>query len=182
MGPRGAVTGVEIDPRILGQAKRALRRVRPASVVQGDAVEFDPGPADVILVDGGVTHAQPQWLDRLLPGGRLSLALTAVRPPSRMSRMLRNDLGRLLVATREGRGFAARFGDGLGISSLYGAKDGERQRELEEAFRRGGHREVRSLRRDAHERATDCWFHSEGFCLSLRVLGPAAGPGPGPAS
>jgi hypothetical protein len=95
-------------------------------VVQGDAVEYDPGPADVILVDGGVTHAQPQWLDRLLPGGRLSLALTAVRPPTRMSRLLRNDVGRLLVVTREGAGFSARFGEGLGISPLYGAKDPER--------------------------------------------------------
>jgi protein-L-isoaspartate(D-aspartate) O-methyltransferase len=167
VGPDGAVKGVEIDPRILRHARRALRRIRQAAVVQGDAVEFDPGPADVILVDGGVTHAQPQWLDRLLPGGRLSLALTAVRPPSRMSRLLRNDLGRLLVVTREGDGFSARFGEGIGISSLYGAKDAERQRDLEEAFRRGGHRAVRSLRRDAHESQADCWFHSDGFCLTL---------------
>jgi protein-L-isoaspartate(D-aspartate) O-methyltransferase len=166
VGPQGAVTGVEIDPRILGRARRALRRIRQAAVVQADAVEYDPGPADVILVDGGVTHAQPQWLDRLLPGGRLSLALTAIRPPSRMSRLLRNDVGRLLIVTREGAGFSARFTEGLGIASLYGAKDSERQRDLAEAYRRGGHEAVRSVRRDAHEPEASCWFHSDGFCLT----------------
>ncbi len=166
VGPQGAVTGVEIDPRILGRARRALRRIRQAAVVQADAVEYDPGPADVILVDGGVTHAQPQWLDRLLPGGRLSLALTAIRPPSRMSRLLRNDVGRLLIVTREGAGFSARFTEGLGIASLYGAKDSERQRDLAEAYRRGGHEAVRFVRRDAHEPEASCWFHSDGFCLT----------------
>jgi protein-L-isoaspartate(D-aspartate) O-methyltransferase len=177
VGSDGAVQGVEIDPRILRQAKRALRRIRHVSVEQGDAVEYDAGPADVILVDGGVTHAQPQWLDRLLPGGRLCLALTAVRPPTRMSRLLRNDVGRLLVVTREGAGFSARFGEGLGISALYGGKDAERQRDLDEAFRRGGHRAVRSLRRDAHERQADCWFHSDGFCLSHRSQEVSAAQG-----
>jgi protein-L-isoaspartate(D-aspartate) O-methyltransferase len=168
VGPDGAVTGVEIDPRILRRARRGLRRVRQADVVQGDALEYDAGPADVILVDGGVTHAQPHWLDRLLPGGRLSLALTAIRPPSRISRLLRNDVGRLLIVTREGEHFGARFTEGLGISALYGAKDAERQRALEEAFRRGGHEAVRSVRRDAHEPEASCWFHSDGFCLSVR--------------
>lgn len=171
VGRGGVVTGVEIDPRIFAHARKALRRVRPVELFEADALEVDPGPANVIVVDGGVTHAAPQWLDRLLPGGRLSLPLTAVRPPTRISRHLRNYRGRLLLVTREGAGFRARFTEPLGIAALYGAKDPERQKSLEEAFGRGGHETVRSLRREPHDPGPECWFHSEGFCLSTLVPG-----------
>jgi protein-L-isoaspartate(D-aspartate) O-methyltransferase len=171
VGRRGRVRAFEIDPRICQAARRNLRGWRQVEVVHGDALELDPGPADAILVDAGVTHPAPAWLDALVEGGRLSLPLTAVRPPSRVARFLKNNLGRILVVTRGSGGFAARFGDGLGVAALYGGRDPERQAGLEAAYRAGGFEQVRSVRREPHVPEDACWFHSDGFCLSRRAVG-----------
>jgi protein-L-isoaspartate(D-aspartate) O-methyltransferase len=174
VGRRGEVVAVEIDPRIHAEARRNLRSLRQVKVLHADALEHAPGAADAILVDAGVTHSLPVWLDSLRVGGHLALPLTAVRPPSRVARFLRNNLGRMLYVTRTSEGFAARFGEGVGIAALYGGRDPERQVALEQAYRSGRFESVRSLRREPHEPEVGCWFHSEDFCLSAR---PATGFG-----
>ena len=171
VGRAGSVMALEIDPKIAATAKRNLRAWKQVQVIHADALEHDFGATDVLLVDAGITHPHPRWLDALRPGGRMAAPLTAIRPPTRVARFLRNNLGWFLFVRREGTGFSARFGERAGIAALYGGRDPERQERLEAAYRRGGRDKVRSLRRDPHAREVTCWLHEEGFCLSTREGG-----------
>ena len=168
VGRSGSVTALEIDPKIAATARRNLRAWKQVEVIHSDALEHDFHPPDVLLVDAGVTHPHPRWLDRLRPGARMALPLTAIRPPTRVARFLRNNLGWFLFVRREASGFSARFGERAGIAALYGGRDPERQERLAAAFRGGGRDTVRSLRRDPHTRDATCWFHDDLFCLSTR--------------
>jgi protein-L-isoaspartate(D-aspartate) O-methyltransferase len=168
VGRGGSVVGLEIDPRIAASAKRNLRPWKQVEVIHADALEHDFGPADVVLVDAGVTQPQARWLDALRPGGRMALPLTAIRPPTRVARFLRNNLGWFLLVRREAAGFSARFAERAGIAALFGGRDPERQARLDAAYRGGGRETVRSLRRDPHVREATCWFHDAEFCLSTR--------------
>ena len=87
----------------------------------------------------------------------MALPLTAIRPPTRVARFLRNNLGWFLHVRRTAGGFSARFGERAGIAALYGGRDPERQERLEAAYRRGDRSGVRSLRRDSHPRDATCW-------------------------
>lgn len=55
--------------------------------------------------------------------------------------------------------------------ALHGGRDPDEQRILDAAYREGGFREVRSLRRDPHEPAAGCWVHLGDACLSRRPPG-----------
>jgi protein-L-isoaspartate(D-aspartate) O-methyltransferase len=171
VGRAGSVTALEIDPKIAAAAKRNLRPWKQVQVIHADALEHDFGAADVVLVDAGVTQPHPRWLDALRPGGRMALPLTAIRPPTRVARFLRNNLGWFLFLRREPGGFSARFGERAGIAALYGGRDPERQARLDATYRKGGRDTVRSLRRDPHARDASCWFHDAEFCLSTREVG-----------
>ena len=173
VGRAGAVTALEIDPRIAASAKRNLRAWKQVEVIHADALEHDFGPADVVLVDAGVTQPHRRWLDALRPGGRMALPLTAIRPPTRVARFLRNNLGWFLFLRRESAGFSARFGERAGIAALYGGRDPERQARLDATYRKGGRDRVRSLRLDPHPLDATCWFHDAEFCLSTREVGLA---------
>lgn len=173
VGGAGHVLAVELDPELARQAQRALRSWRNVEVIHGDGLE-QPEPSqavDVIFVHGGVSHATARWLDALPVGGRLALALTAVRPTTRVRRFLRDHAGRVLQVRREPGGFSARFGEACGIQALLGGRDPEHQRALAEAFGRGRTAELRSLRRDAHAPDASCWLHGGGYCLSTRTVG-----------
>lgn len=127
--------------------------------------------ADVVWVDAGATRIPAAWLDALRPGGRLAVPLTALRAPVRAVRFMRSHIGRVLFVRREPAGWAARFGDGLAIMALHGGRDPDEQRVLDAAYREGGVSQVRSLRRDAHEREPACWVHVADLCLSRRPPG-----------
>jgi len=61
--------------------------------------------------------------------------------------------------------YAAAYAGMVGIFPCLGALDGEADRLLEQAFQTPVS-EVRSLRRDAHEKASSCWLHGAGYCFS----------------
>lgn len=168
VGRRGRVVALELDPEIAVRARRNLRGLPQVEVVAADALEHDPGPTDAILVNAGMTHPHPLWLDRLRPNGRLALPLTAVRPPAPAVRFVRNHAGQVLLVTRRTAGFEAHFVTRVGIPALFGGRDPENQRRLAQAYARGGGQEVRSLRRGEHGPEPSCWCHARGFCLSLR--------------
>lgn len=161
VGDTGSVRAFEIDEKLAADATENLEPWPQAEVIAGDGSALDPGPADVIVVNAGCTHAMPQWLDRLEPKGRMLLPLTAVAPPI-------HTVGGALLVTRAKDGFGARFVSVIGIFPCEGARDADRNQKLSEALSRGfvGAREVRSLRTDAHDEQERCWLHTPGFCLS----------------
>jgi len=171
VAPDGRVIAYEIAPEIARMARRALRGERCVELRQEDVLEAALPAADVVWVDAGATRVRAGWLDALRPGGRLAVPLTAVRAPIRAARLVRTHIGRVLFVRREPAGFAARFGQGLAIMALHGGRDPDEQRVLDAAYRAGGFEAVRSLRRDPHEPAPECWVHCGDMCLSRRPPG-----------
>jgi len=76
VGPGGSVLAIEVEPELASRARRNLQPWKNVEVVSGDGSRYDPGPADAIFVNAGVTHPAALWLDRLKPGGRLLYPLT----------------------------------------------------------------------------------------------------------
>jgi protein-L-isoaspartate(D-aspartate) O-methyltransferase len=169
VGPRGRVLAVELDPELCERARRNLRRWRQVEVRHGDGTKEPDEPVDVVWVHGGVTHPQPRWLDAVGPGGRLAMPITAIRPPSRIRRVVRDNAGRILRLERRADGWAAAFGEICGMQALLGGRDAAFQERLRLAYQAGGAESVRSLRTDAHAPDASCWAHREGACLSRRA-------------
>ncbi|MFP6627639.1 MAG: hypothetical protein VCC67_01225, partial [Myxococcota bacterium] len=81
-------------------------------------------------------------------------------------------VGWILKLSHTAKGFAARFISPVGIYHCVGARDEDFNRLLSQAFMRGEDEllKVRSLRRDPHDIADDCWLHGDDFCLSRAEL------------
>lgn len=168
VGARGRVIAVELDPELHGRARKLLRQWKAVEVRHADATEEPREPVDAILVSAGATHPRRVWLDALRDGGRLVVPLTAIRPRTRVRRVIRDNAGRLLHVERRGKRFTARFGEIVAIHPLLGGRDPDLQRRLRQAFETGGSEEVRWLRRDDHEPEAECWLHAGELCLSRR--------------
>jgi len=168
VGTSGRVLALELQPGLAARARRTLRGLRQVEVVHGDAIGFASEPLHAILVSAGVTHPRTEWLDRLRPGGRLVLPLTAVRPPRMTARAIRDHAGQVLRVRQLAAGYEARFIERVAVPALFGGRDRDIQRRLAAAFARGRVADVRSLRRDAHAEDPTCWLHLEALCLSTR--------------
>jgi len=172
VGSRGRVIAVELAPDLVERARKNLARWKQIEVRHADGVTQPTEPVDVLFVHAGVTHPQPRWLEMLAPGGRLALALTAILPPSRIRRIVRDHAGWLLVVKRSERGYTAHFLEVIGVQALLGGRDAAIQARLRDAYARehGVRPPVASLRTDPHEPDATCWLHEEKFCLSRREL------------
>lgn len=160
-GAEGMVLAAEIDAALADQARVNLTSRPNVRVVAADGSAFDPGPVDVIVVNAGVTHPLPLWLNALMPGGRMLLPLTADRWFGTVFRIERPE--RPLAPNRYG----ARAVSGVSIYPCVGARSVQAAGRLARALAEGGQRFVRSLRLDPHERVDSCWLHGEGHCLSI---------------
>lgn len=164
VGENGHVTAIEIDEVFAEQARENLSPWPQVSVKQADGTQFDPGAADVILVNAGVTHPISLWLERLLPRAKLIMPLTV--------NAQMHGAGWVLEVSHVAQGFGARFIAPVGIYPCAGARDDDLNRLLSQAFERGKEDllQVRSLRRDEHAPEAECWLHGEDFCLSRAEL------------
>ena len=168
VGENGHVTAIEIDEIFAEQARENLSPWPQVSVKQADGTQFDPGAANVILVNAGATHPLSLWLERLLPHAKLIVPLTVNAPM--------HGEGWVLEVSHAVQGFAARFLEPVGIYPCAGGRDEDLNRLLSRVFQRGDDevRKVRSLRRDEHAPGEDCWLHGEDFCLSRTELNESA--------
>ncbi len=166
-GPEGSVIALEVDDALAPRATAALSGWRNVSVQHVDGATFVPGAVDVIVVNAGMTHPLPQWLDSLNAHGRLLLPLTVDGP------IEGSGFGATFLISRNGNAFAARPVCPTGIINFTGARDSAASARLEIAFRqrRGSLASMRSLRRDVHDEGDACWLHGDGFCLSVAESG-----------
>ena len=177
VGPRGHVLMVEIDKELGCFAQQALQDWPNVEVVVADGTTFDPGFCEAMLVNAGVTHPHPPWLDRLNEGGRLLVPLTVEFPNSNVGK------GALLKITRRGAAWSAEFVPGavpVMIYSCLRGRDPVMNEHLLKAFTTGFRRmgEVRSLRLDQHHQESSCWVHTETMCLSILAIDkPSDNPG-----
>jgi protein-L-isoaspartate(D-aspartate) O-methyltransferase len=174
VGPSGHVLAIELAPELCERARRNLRPWRQVEVRHADGIREPKASVDVIFVHGGVTHPQPLWLGAVPVGGRLAMPITAIRPPSRIRRVIRDNAGRILQLERRPNGFVASLGELCGMQALLGGRDVAFQETLRLAYLAGAFEEVRSLRTDTHTPDASCWAHRDGACLSRVALGEAS--------
>ena len=163
VGTNGHIVASEIDPDLAGRAKQNLSIYPNVEFHRGDGATVDPGDCDAMLINAGVTHPHPQWLDRLRTGGRMILPLTMP---------MGKNLGKGIMALirREPDGFSARFVTFVAIYSCVSVRDGQLEPLLAKSLTTGTLMKLRSVRRDQHEPCETCAVHGADFCLSTAPL------------
>ncbi len=159
VGPEGAVVGSEVNISLAARAQENLAAYPNVTVYAGDGATFDTGNYDAMLVNAGVTHPLPLWLDRLNDGGRLVLPLTMATTPT-------VGAGIMARIIRMRQGFSVEVVSPVGIYSCVSARDSDLEPVLKAAVSRGAIMGMKSVRRDKHEKADTCIVHGAEVCLS----------------
>jgi len=158
-GPEGAVVGSEIDSNLAARATENLSSYPNVTVHAGDGTSLDPGACDAMLINAGMTHPLPLWLDRLSDGGRLVLPLTMAVDAAK-------GVGVMVKIARERGHFPARIASTVAIYSCISARDPQREPLLKSALTTGALMKMKSVRRDAHELVETCIVHGSEVCVS----------------
>jgi protein-L-isoaspartate(D-aspartate) O-methyltransferase len=158
-GADGSVAGSEANPDLAARAKKNPSDYPNASVFAGDGATFDPGPCDAMLINAGVTHPSPLWLDRLRDGGCLVVPLTMATTPN-------FGIGLMIRITRHGRQFLAEVVTPVAIYSCTSMRDAQREPLRKAAMTRGGLMKLKSVRRDVHQQSDTCLVHGVDVCIS----------------
>ncbi|MGA2589669.1 MAG: rRNA adenine N-6-methyltransferase family protein [Bryobacteraceae bacterium] len=163
VGGGGSVLASEVDLGLAARASENLAGYRNVTVVASDGAALDPGICDAMLINAGVTHPHPLWLDRLREGGRLLLPLTVA---------MGANLGKGMVAliVREQGGYSAKVVTFVAIYSATSLRDPQLEPLLGKALGTGALMKIKSVRRDAHEQADTCVLHGREVCWSTAPL------------
>src|SRR6266571_1437134 len=167
VGSSGIVVASEVHPELGPVAQKNLADRTNVTVHVGDGTQFDPGECDAMLINAGVTHPLPLWLDRMRQGGRLLLPITVTMAPN---------LGKgvMLKIIRHPNGYATQLVSFVAIYSATNARGPQREAVLGKAMSTGALMKVRSVRRDRHGLEDSCAVHGDDVCLSLAASTVAA--------
>ncbi len=156
VGSTGRVRALEIDPGLAERARANLEAWPQAGVVAADGFAYRAQePADAIVVNVGVTHLSPAWLDSLAEKGRLLVPFTSA-----------NWWGAFLLVTRQGARYPTRFASRTGIIPCAGGRNPEAESRLTAAVAAADFTAIRSLRRPPEEPNDTCWLAGDGWWLS----------------
>jgi protein-L-isoaspartate(D-aspartate) O-methyltransferase len=164
VGANASVTGIEIHPDLAQRAKKNLSCYPKVTVHAGDGAGFDPGACNAMLINAGVTHPMPLWLDRLCEGGRMVVPLTMATTPTL-------GVGVMTKIVRERGGLSAEMVTSVAIYSCRNVRDAQREPLMKAAVTSGALMNLKSVRRDAHEQADRCVIHGRDVCLSSAKIG-----------
>jgi protein-L-isoaspartate(D-aspartate) O-methyltransferase len=157
VGPAGRIFAYEIEPDIAERARTNLAGYPQVEVSARSGAGEGLPKADAIYVSCAASHPPRAWLDALNPGGRLMFPLQAA-----------HSSGAMLLVTRPteaSKAWPARLLGGVVFIACEGAQDAEMGRRLDEAFRRGGARDVRCLS-FAAKPGEDVWLAGRGWALT----------------
>ncbi len=164
VGPTGRVVGVEVDETLAKAARANLAATDWVEIRHGDGTSGLNEPFDAILVNAGVTHPLTQWLDALVPGGRIMVPITVAMPAGAT-------IGKgpmvLLTRTDNPVKLTARLHSFVAIYSAIGIRDDARSGAIGSALSKNPFAPLKHARLDPHDADTGCWMHQPGFCLSL---------------
>jgi protein-L-isoaspartate(D-aspartate) O-methyltransferase len=163
VGSNGSVVAAEIDSTLAEIAITNLKDYDHVRVLSRDGADVDPVACDAILINAGVTHPHPSWLDGLSEGGVLVLPLSVGRNLSVNDAMV-------LAITRRHDQFAAELLSIITIYSSPSMRDPMLQSMLNDSFESHAMLGVKSVRKDDHERTDSCIVHAPGFCLSAATV------------
>jgi protein-L-isoaspartate(D-aspartate) O-methyltransferase len=163
VGSKGSVVAAEIDSALAEIAVTNLMNCDHVEVLNRDGADVNPVSCDAILVNAGVTHPHPAWLDGLSEGGVLVLPLS-------VGRNLGVNDAMVLGITRRQDQFAAEL---LSIMTIYSSpsmRDPMLQSMLNDSFESYAMLRLKSVRKDDHQRTDTCIVHAPGFCLSAEAI------------
>lgn len=169
VGLSGRVTAVEFDPALADRAKDNLSRYRNVTVVRADGARWPEAPVDGIYVNFAVARPAENWIENLVPGGRLVFPLGVPGPRQSGLGGRHADCGAALRIERRGEGYAARAITPAYFVWAEGSLDvaaGELAR-LRAAFEDGGLDRVRSLTWKRPVSPDCCWFEGTSWALCL---------------
>src|SRR5262245_7268663 len=118
VGHSGSVRTPDTNSKLALRPQENLADYSNVQVQSVDGGEFDPGECDAMLINAGVTHPQPVWLDRLREGGRLVLPITLATSETL-------GMGLMTKIERQGKSFSARGVSPVGIYSCKSVRDPE---------------------------------------------------------
>ena len=159
VGPGGSVVATEINADLAERARENLSSYANVQVNSIDGAEFDPGECDAMLINAGVTHPHPLWLERLREGGRLVLPITVATTETLGA-------GLMTKLIRLPNGFSAHGITPVGIYSCKSVRDPELEQLVRMAFTTQAILKVQSLRREPHEQEATCLVHGKDVCFS----------------
>jgi protein-L-isoaspartate(D-aspartate) O-methyltransferase len=159
VGPQGSVVGSEVRLDLADRAKQNLSSYSNVTVIAGDGETLDPGECDGILVNAGVTHPNPLWLDRLREGGSLVVPLTMAMTPT-------IGVGVMTKICRQGSRFSAQVVTSLAIYSCTSMRDAQLEPVVKAAMTKGALMKMKSVHRGPHEQSETCLIHRADVCLS----------------
>jgi protein-L-isoaspartate(D-aspartate) O-methyltransferase len=165
VGSSGQVVASEVDPALAARAQENLTGYPNVLVHAGDGAAFDPGPCDAILINAGVAHPHPRWLECLSARGRLVLPLTATLDSTNLA-----GTGIVAKITRQENGFACRPVTPAGIFSCTSGRDPEMSAALARAWVSKALLKLKSVRIDPHQQDETCLAHRPDVCLSTANL------------
>jgi protein-L-isoaspartate(D-aspartate) O-methyltransferase len=128
-----------------------------------DGGDFDPGECDAMLINAGVTHPHPLWLERLREGGRLVLPITLATSETLGA-------GLMTKIVRHVNGFSARGVTPVGIYSCKSVRDPELEPLVRTALTTQALFKIQSLRLEPHEKDDKCILHGKSVCFSSAEL------------
>ena len=154
-----------MDPDLAARATENLAGYPQVTVHAGDGAALDPGVCHAMLINAGVTHPHPPWLERLGEGGSMVVPLTVA---------MGTNLGKGVVAkmTRDRGGFSAQAITFVAIYSCASVRDPQAETFLLKALTTGVLLKMKSVRLDPHEPAETCLVHRADVCLSSADVTP----------
>jgi protein-L-isoaspartate(D-aspartate) O-methyltransferase len=165
VGAGGSVVASEVDAALAARARENLEVYTNVSVHAGDGAAFDPGSCDAIFINAGVTHPHRLWLERLSPGGRLVLPLTATMESANFG-----GGGFMTKITAGPNGYSARVVSPVGIFSCTSVRDPQMNVALLKAMGSKALLKLKSVRTDPHVQQEGCLAHGTDVCLSTEDL------------
>ena len=169
VGPGGRVLGIEVDADL---AARATDNVKPwpwVRIEHGDGNALAGGPFEAILLNAGVTHVLPHWLEHLAPGGRMIVPLTATMGGPMGPAMANIGKGIIVMITKtdDAQTFHARLVTFVAIYSAIGLRDAGLNARIGASLSKMPYPMLKKLRLDPHEPSSSCWLHDDRGCWSL---------------
>jgi len=153
VGASGVVHAWDVEPALAASARSNLEAWPQAHAALRDATASPIPRSDFIYVSAGCTHPVRAWAEALGEGGRLVMPLTPGW-----------DFGGMLMLTRRGDRYDARFLCRCAFIPSVGASNEEERESVRDAFERGGMHDVRELRFDDAPRGSG-WLAGDGWRL-----------------
>ena len=161
VGATGRVIACDIDADLAARAAANLTAWPQATVFAGDGTDLR-GDHDVIYINAGATHARPEWIAALRPGGRLVMPLTTHVPqfPS-------HGVGVVVRIERTGGSrWPVSIVSQVGIFDCAGARDPELERRMRDLLH--VHRNDTFVVETApHDATPTCLLHADRFCVQV---------------